>query len=35
MSYIVNKTDGSQLTVINTGELNLQFNCVFDGKRNH
>jgi oxalate decarboxylase/phosphoglucose isomerase-like protein (cupin superfamily) len=27
--------DGAFHRVINTGEMNLVFNCVFDGKRNH
>lgn len=27
--------DGAFHRVINDGELNLVFNCVFDGKRNH
>ena len=27
--------DGAFHRVINNGEMNLLFNCVFDGKRNH
>lgn len=27
--------DGAFHRVINTGETNMLFNCVFDGKRNH
>ena len=27
--------DGAFHRVINDGEINLTFNCVFDGKRNH
>jgi oxalate decarboxylase/phosphoglucose isomerase-like protein (cupin superfamily) len=27
--------DGAFHRVINDGEMNLTFNCVFDGKRNH
>jgi len=27
--------DGAFHRVINDGDINLQFNCVFDGKRNH
>jgi hypothetical protein len=27
--------DGAFHRVINSGEMNLLFNCVFDGKRNH
>jgi oxalate decarboxylase/phosphoglucose isomerase-like protein (cupin superfamily) len=27
--------DGAFHRVINDGEMNLVFNCVFDGKRNH
>lgn len=27
--------DGAFHRVINTGEMNLVFNCVFDGRRNH
>jgi oxalate decarboxylase/phosphoglucose isomerase-like protein (cupin superfamily) len=27
--------DGAFHRVINTGDMNLIFNCVFDGKRNH
>jgi oxalate decarboxylase/phosphoglucose isomerase-like protein (cupin superfamily) len=27
--------DGAFHRVINTGDQNLLFNCVFDGKRNH
>ena len=27
--------DGAFHRVINSGEMNLIFNCVFDGKRNH
>lgn len=27
--------DGAFHRVINTGELDMLFNCVFDGKRNH
>ena len=27
--------DGAFHRVINNGEMNLTFNCVFDGKRNH
>ena len=32
---IVLVPDGAFHRVINTGEMNLVFNCVFDGKRNH
>jgi len=34
-SDIVLIPDGAFHRVINDGEMNLLFNCVFDGKRNH
>jgi len=27
--------DGAFHRVINTGDMHMTFNCVFDGKRNH